>query len=152
MVRSIGIVTLLAVTSLAWGQQPPAPAGTGETISITLTEAGKPAKHCKVLKQWQTATGAKAYEVQVQETGEVLHIENDRITPVSGAPSAPSAQPARAATSPSPERRQEPVPAGTTSLLSPGIDKAATPTPTPIPSATLTPSATPSTSSCTPTN
>jgi hypothetical protein len=80
MVRSIWLRTvaaLLASTGLVWGQQAGAPAGTAAGKSadvITVQEMSRPAQKCVVIKTWQTADGARAYEVQALDTKEMMTI------------------------------------------------------------------------------
>jgi hypothetical protein len=77
MVRSYGIGTLivaLAATGLAWGQPAAAPTlpkdSTGRIIEVA--ENGGPKQKCKILKEWVEPDGAKAYQVEALDTGEIL--------------------------------------------------------------------------------
>jgi hypothetical protein len=85
MVRSLWkrtLVTSLAWAGLAWAQQPvptsqpassPAPVQRGERV-ITLQEPGRSNQKCKIVRTWQTAEGATAYQVQALDTSEIMTI------------------------------------------------------------------------------
>jgi hypothetical protein len=69
------MVVGLAASGLVWGQSLPAPPVSqpaGKTI--TVTEPGKPAQKCRLLQQWTEPNGAKACQVQVISTGEMMTI------------------------------------------------------------------------------
>src|SRR5258707_14443679 len=85
MARSIWkktLVTSFAWAGLAWAQQPtssslsptaPLPKGKAPA-TITVQEQGKSAQRCMILKNWKTAEGATAYQVQALDTGEIMTI------------------------------------------------------------------------------
>lgn len=80
MVRSIWrrtLVSTLAWAGLAWAQAPQTttrPATNVVDRVITVQENGKTAQKCRIVKTWQTADGATAYQVQAVDTGEILTI------------------------------------------------------------------------------
>jgi hypothetical protein len=73
MVRSNwrkALLVLLASTGLAWGQQTaPLPAK-----HLTVREKDQSPLKCEILKAWTTSDGAKAFQVQSVETGEILTV------------------------------------------------------------------------------
>ncbi len=92
MVRSIWIgppVIALALTA-AWGQPPasPAPARPGERV-ITVQEMDKPGRPCRIVRSWQLANGAKAYDVQAVQSGEMLTIVESGPLAMPSAPGRP---------------------------------------------------------------
>src|SRR5262249_39262922 len=80
MVRAykIGSVVVgLAASGLAWGQSAPMPltppaAPAGKVI--TVSEPGKPAQKCRLMKQWTQPSGEKACQVQAVDSGEIMTI------------------------------------------------------------------------------
>src|SRR6266542_6445602 len=91
MVRSNWVTTLvvaLASTGLVWGQQPIKPPAASEPPkTFKVQEMGKPARECAILKTWTTSDGAKAYQVQAMDNGEVMTIvQNLQAPPASAAP------------------------------------------------------------------
>jgi HEAT repeats len=98
MVRSLWKRTLVA--SLAWAgmavaQQPATDASrlasagrpaVGAERVVTVQEQGKPGQRCKLIRSWNTADGAKAYQVQALDTGEMITVvESGPVTTTSGA-------------------------------------------------------------------
>jgi len=80
MVRSIwrgALVGMLAWVGLAWSQ-PERNANGSATSSATMTvrESGKDVP-CRVVTNWQQPNGAKAYQLQVIATGEMLTLVED---------------------------------------------------------------------------
>jgi hypothetical protein len=76
-VYKLGSVVMgLAASGLAWGQAPLAPPPVAEPAAkvITVSEPGKPAQKCRVLKMWTQPNGGKACQVQAIDTGEMLTI------------------------------------------------------------------------------
>src|SRR5262249_4401855 len=80
MVRAtkIGSVVVgLAASGLAWGQSaqsPLAPPAQPAGKIITVTESGKPAQKCRLLKMWTQPDGGKACQVQAIDTGAYMTI------------------------------------------------------------------------------
>jgi hypothetical protein len=70
------VVVGLAASGLAWGQAPltPPPATEPTAKVITVSEPGKPAQKCRVLKMWMQPNGGKACQVQAIDSGEMLTI------------------------------------------------------------------------------
>jgi hypothetical protein len=80
---------MLATAGLVCGQQaPPLPASApgAEEKTITVQEPGKAPQKCKVVRAWQTAAGAMAYQVKALDTGETMTIEES-------GPAAPAVAP-----------------------------------------------------------
>jgi len=78
MVRSIwrgALVVSLAWVGLAWSQPAGSPSAT-ETRTMTVRENGKDLP-CRVVISWQQANGAKAFQLQVIATGEMLTLVED---------------------------------------------------------------------------
>src|SRR4051812_12119855 len=69
------VVTIVACASLAWAQAPAPQTGAGER-TMTLQENGKSVR-CRILSDWKTPEGARAYQVQAIETGEMITIVAD---------------------------------------------------------------------------
>lgn len=88
MVRAtkIGSVIVgLAASGLAWGQSALTPlASSAEPAGkiITVSEPGKPAQKCRLIKMWTQLNGGKACQVQTVASGEIMTI-------VQSAPAAP---------------------------------------------------------------
>jgi hypothetical protein len=80
MVRAtkIGSVVVgLAASGLAWGQSalmPPAPAAEPAGKIITVSEPGKPAQKCRLIKMWTQPNGGKACQVQAIASGEMMTV------------------------------------------------------------------------------
>ncbi len=72
-------VAVLAWVGLAWSQTPQKPAGTPNVAApatITVRENGK-AMQCRVVTAWNTANGAKAFQLEELSTGEMLTMVQD---------------------------------------------------------------------------
>jgi hypothetical protein len=124
MVRSLWIgpvLTVLAVTGLAWSQVLPSgatPAAPKEH-TMTVQETDKPPLKCKILKMWHEADGGRAFQVQALSTGEMLTIVQ---------PGSTSSEPGKAATmkivhwgdNTSPPSGTPLAPAGATIMGTPG--------------------------------
>src|SRR5262245_35548309 len=79
------VVVGLAASGLAWGQSAPTPpASRAEPAGkiITVSEPGKPAQKCRLIKMWTQPNGGKACQVQTIAGGEMMTI-------VQSAPAAP---------------------------------------------------------------
>jgi hypothetical protein len=75
MVRSFGFGTLvMTLAGLAWGQPAaaPTPAKNATSRIIEVAENGGPKQKCKILKEWVELDGARAFQVEVLDTGEIL--------------------------------------------------------------------------------
>src|SRR5262249_24479512 len=73
MVRSNwrkALLVLLASTGLVWGQ----PAAAPPAKHLTVREADQPPLKCEILKSWTTPDGAKAFQVQSVDTGEIITV------------------------------------------------------------------------------
>jgi hypothetical protein len=73
------LVTSLAWAGLAWGQNPvpsptPVPAAATPERTLTVREEGRPPQKCRLVRSWQTPEGAKAYQVQALDSGEMITI------------------------------------------------------------------------------
>jgi hypothetical protein len=81
------VVVSLAASGLAWGQTaltPPAPVVEPAGKVITVSEPGKPAQKCRLIKMWSQPGGGKACQVQAIDTGHIMTI-------VQSGPTAPGA-------------------------------------------------------------
>lgn len=68
---------------------PPVPAGqSGERI-ITVQEGGKSGQPCRILRSWQQAGGARVYQAQSLQTGEMLTIVESGPLAMPAAPGRP---------------------------------------------------------------